>query len=330
MDALAGEVLLVPDCGPGRGLGHLERALALADHLHAAAPCRVVVAEGDDASAQRVAARGHHVLAGRGDVSRRAVEACRAVEPDVMVVDAYGVAAPVQATLRRDARLVVVDDLGGDCDCDLAVNPSPAGAEMAPGGADAFLGGAAYALLSPAYLQARRSRDEDGAGARSVLLSSGATALGGLGAQIAAEMLAGDAHLRVVAVAGPDMDAAALPRDPRLEVLVAPSSLAAALAGATVYVGAAGTTSVQAACVGVPAVVVPAVANQQAQAAALEAAGCAIRATVATAAARAVHLLDDGRLLTEMARRGRDLVDGRGAERVAAAIAALVANRARR
>jgi UDP:flavonoid glycosyltransferase YjiC (YdhE family) len=85
---------------------------------------------------------------------------------------------------------------------------------------------------------------------------------------------------------------------------------------------------VQAACVGVPSVITPAVADQRSQADALVAAGCAIATEPAHLAAECLRLLDDTGLCDAMARRGRDLVDGRGAARVASAVRRLVHARA--
>ena len=109
------------------------------------------------------------------------------------------------------------------------------------------------------------------------------------------------------------------PRDnlAREHVLVAPPDLANLLATSTVYVGAAGTTAVQAACVGTPAVITAAVRNQEAQAAALARAGCAVVADTAHMARACLTLLDDPDERAAMAARGRALVDGRGAGRVA-------------
>ncbi len=109
---------------------------------------------------------------------------------------------------------------------------------------------------------------------------------------------------------------------------MAPPDLADVLAVCTVYVGAAGTTALQAACVGTPAVITPAVPNQQAQAEALARAGCALVADTALMAGACLTLLDDSDARATMAARGRALVDGRGAERVAEAIRHLVAARA--
>lgn len=319
------DVLLIPDCGPAIGLGHLERALALADHLRAHTRCRIVVPRGDTVSRERVAARGHAWMEAAGDPGERATAACPAVKPDVVVIDAYGLPPEAQAELRRPRRLVVIDDLGGPCDCDLAINPAPGGEALRPAGAEDFLGGAAFAMLAAAYRHARGSRTASGASSRSVLLSAGGTAMGGLTGRVARALLDADAVVRVVAVRGPHDGDADLPVDDRVEVLATPPTLAGALAAAAVYAGAAGTTAVQAACVGVPAVIVPAVANQVAQAEALATAGCAQLASPEDIARRTVELLDDPTQREAMSQRGRALVDGRGAERAAEAVLALAA-----
>jgi UDP-2,4-diacetamido-2,4,6-trideoxy-beta-L-altropyranose hydrolase len=129
-------------------------------------------------------------------------------------------------------------------------------------------------------------------------------------------------------VIGPDSEDSGRDTLPREHVLVGPPDLADLLATSTVYAGAAGTTAVQAACVGTPAVITAAVRNQQAQAAALGSAGCAVVADAAGLAGACLTLLDDPDRQATMAARGRDLVDGRGAVRVADAIRHLVAARA--
>ena len=110
---------------------------------------------------------------------------------------------------------------------------------------------------------------------RSVLVTTGATDLGGIGRRASFDLLERDPAVEVVRVVGPDTPVGKASDHPRERLLVAPPDLAGALAAASVYVGAAGTTAVQAACVGIPAVITAAVANQAAQAAALSAAGCA-------------------------------------------------------
>ena len=193
---------------------------------------------------------------------------------------------------------------------------------MRPSGAGAFLGGAAYALLRASFLEARETVLRRGNPARTVLVSTGATNLDGIGERVTAQLLQSDATVEVIRVVGPN--GTTTPDDgKRGRLLVAPGSLAEALSSATIYVGAAGTTAVQAACVGIPAVVTAAVPNQVAQAAALERAGCAVVADSRELAAASLELLEDDLRRRRMAACGRRLVDGRGALRVAHAVRAL-------
>ena len=313
--------LLAPDCGPGVGLGHLERLLALADALQPEASVSLVLPEGDSALRRRVEDRGHAVVAAPGDTAAR-VEAVLTTTQrvDRVVLDGYGFDAALQRRIRDRAPLTVVDDLGSAADCDLAVNPSPGGELLQPTGASAFLGGAAYALISASYAKARATVLRTGRAPRTVLVSTGAADIGGISGRVTAELLGRDATVEVVRVVGPDADDVSVNDEPRLRLLVSPASLADALARATLYVGAAGTTAVQAACVGVPSVINDAVANQSAQAAALANAGCAVVADTDQLATESLRLLNDPSRCDAMAVCGRALIDGRGALRVADAI----------
>jgi len=321
MDA---RVLLVPECGRGKGLGHLERMLALADRLAPQVGLWIAVPAGDAGVRARVAARGHRLLSLDGNASTRALISATEIDPSVVVLDGYVYPLTTQSQLRRSSRLVVVDDLGAPCDCDLAINPAPGGEGRAALGARRSLGGARYALLGSAYLNARARRLAEGAASRSVLVATGAMDYAGLSRRVVQSLLERDATVAVQAVAGPDMDAPELGSHPRLTVLDRPSSLADALAGATVYAGAAGTTAVQAACVGVAAVISATVPNQERQAAALAAAGCAALVHPDGLADETLRLLDDAAARAQMALQGLDLVDGRGASRVATAVLDLI------
>ncbi len=321
MTALA---LLVPECGRGVGLGHLERMLALADALRPDMAAVVVLPAGEGGLHRRVADRAHDSVDESGDAAGRASAAAGQVVPDVIVLDGYDFDVAMQQQLRHRAPLIVVDDLGHPASCDLAVNPSPGGEGKRPRGADAFLGGALYALIPRGVVEARVAVRSQGRGRRSVLLSTGATDALGITSRVAGDLLLRDPGVEVVVVVGPEMDRDDLPRHPHLNVLIEPSTLAGALAAATVFAGAAGTSAVQAACAGVPALITPVVANQTDQAAALAAAGCAVVVAPDELAAACLRLLDDPVRCTEMARLGRELVDGRGAARVADSVRRLV------
>ena len=190
---MTARALLVPDCGPGVGLGHLERMLALADALSPDPTATVVVPAGDTALRRRVAARGHDAVEAAGDAGARALAAAATVKADVVVLDGYGFTVATQQRLRELAPLAVVDDLGQPSACDLAVNPAPGGETRPPEGAGAFLGGAAYALLSPAVVAAREATSgPPAAGGRSVLVTTGATDPRRLTRRVVEELLARD------------------------------------------------------------------------------------------------------------------------------------------
>jgi spore coat polysaccharide biosynthesis predicted glycosyltransferase SpsG len=321
--------LLAADCGRGVGLGHLERMLALAEALQPEVEVLVLVPDDDAALRRRVIDRGHTPIAAQGDTPLRVVSVVAASPSfDVVVLDGYVFDVELQRRLRERAPLTVVDDLRLPADCDLAVNPSPGGDALRPEGARAFLGGAAYALIRASVVRAREMATRGEREARSVLVSTGATDPAGLGLSVSHALLDRDPTVAVTRVVGPDSIELAGEAWPREHLLVAPPDLAGSLGTATIYVGAAGTTAVQAACVGCPSVIVAAVSNQEAQAAALAAAGCAVVVDPADLAGACIPLLDDPARRAEMATRGRALVDGHGAARVAAQIRHLVAARA--
>jgi UDP-2,4-diacetamido-2,4,6-trideoxy-beta-L-altropyranose hydrolase len=323
--AMTLRALLAPACGHGVGLGHLERMLALADALKPEGSVSLILPSGDSMLRRRVEDRGHEVVEAPGTTASRVESVVDAAPPvDVIVLDGYVFDVALQARLRDVAPLIVVDDLGLPAACDLAVNPSPGGERLRPTGANTFMGGAAYALLRLAFLEARERVMRGGRGARTVVVSTGATDLEGISERVSGELLERDASVQVVRVVGPDVRGMHGSDQPRLDVLVAPTSLADALARATVYVGAAGTTAVQAACVGTPSVINDAVANQSAQAVALARAGCAVVVDSDDLAVECLRLLDDAGRRDAMANQGRALVDGRGAWRVADAVRHLV------
>jgi spore coat polysaccharide biosynthesis predicted glycosyltransferase SpsG len=320
-------IVLLPDCGVGVGLGHLERALALADALRGSgATPLVAVSANDSASADRVAARGHTVLLLEGRPVDEAETAVRKVSPAVAVLDGYTFGVTVHARLRRRCLLVAIDDLGADSDCDLAVNPSALRDAPMPRGAAAFLGGPRYALIGSAYRAARARREASQPAERSVLVAAGATSLGHFAVGVARDLLQRDASVLVTLVLGPDTANVDVRPHPRLHVVRGAPDLAELMESAAVYAGAAGVSALQAACVGIPAAVFPLVDNQRAQAKALHGAGCAVVAARPTSDALAdvaLALLDDSPRRVRMSDLGRALVDGFGAERVAAAILAL-------
>jgi spore coat polysaccharide biosynthesis predicted glycosyltransferase SpsG len=123
-----------------------------------------------------------------------------------------------------------------------------------------------------------------------------------------------------------DIRAAVNSLDCANELIVAAPKMAENLAWADVAIAAAGTTAIELAFMGVPALLVVAVENQMPIAARLEQLGAARNLggvpQLSSAKIRPVlrDLLCSQQTRAAMAERGQQLVDGDGAERVAAAL----------
>lgn len=336
--AAGGRIVFRVDASAAIGLGHLRRCLtlaelfrerghevlfvcrALADNLNddvRSAGFALAELGSDDDAAETLAVLGHAPVA-------------------AIVVDHYGLDAEWERAMRPlGARMIAIDDLADrphDIDVLIDVTPGEDHARaydgLLPEGC-LRLTGPGFAMLRPEFRAAPPLRD--GTIGR-VLVSFGA---------VDAEDRCGAAYEAVRAALGADVEidvvlsriaphrealeqrAAA---DAGLKVHVDTPAMAELMRAADVAIGAGGTTSWERARLGLPTLVAAIAANQRESVAALEALGCAIRidagAQFAGEIGQALGFLRDRpaivRLIGEAAAR---LVDGRGAERVAQAIA---------
>jgi spore coat polysaccharide biosynthesis predicted glycosyltransferase SpsG len=151
-----------------------------------------------------------------------------------------------------------------------------------------------------------------------VLVASGGGDPGGAAARLSAAVRAALPRARVKLVVGPQATSAV---PDGVEPVVAPPNLAGEIRAAGMVVCLAGQTALEAACLGVPAVVVAAVDNQRPNAERLAAAGAAVAADLDVPLAEAIGALAaDIDRRRAMAAAARAAVDGFGALRVAAAI----------
>jgi spore coat polysaccharide biosynthesis predicted glycosyltransferase SpsG len=151
-----------------------------------------------------------------------------------------------------------------------------------------------------------------------VLVASGGGDPGGAAARLVAAVRAALPRARVRLVVGPL--AAAAPPD-GVEPVVAPPDLAGEIRAAGMVVCLAGQTALEAACLGVPAVVVAAVDNQRPNADRLAGAGAALRVDLDGPLQEAIGALAADRARREaMSAAARSAVDGFGALRVAAVV----------
>jgi spore coat polysaccharide biosynthesis predicted glycosyltransferase SpsG len=301
--------------GPRRGFGHLARCRAIARALGV----RPRISVRGTARTRAAAARlGIDVLPG----GRRALAS---LAPVLLVVDDPSPrhAAPwVIAARRRGIRVAVLCDGGlGRVDADLVIDGSILADHVA-----ADLAGPRYAVVDP-RVTALRGRRRPGRRRICIAVGGGAhvfSRVSGLVAGLAA--LAPDADIRVA----PGFTA---PRSrPVLAAgrWIASTQLVPALAAADVAIVAGGLTAYEACALGVPAVAVSVVPAQQPAVRALARHGAVVDGGplhhaegAGRVSGRAAALLTADAARRQMAAAGRRLVDGRGATRIATALARL-------
>ena len=210
---------------------------------------------------------------------------------DWCVLDGYGNTVDVQRAARAEHdHVLVIDDHGslGRYDADLVLDHNI-------GATSGDLRGIRYLLLRPEF----RAEPPTRTGGH-VLLAPGGAPSADTAAQFeaAASALAG---LDVVWLRGVD-------------------DVVATMAAADVAIAAAGVTAYELARVGVPAVLVAVADNQRPVARRLAEAGAAVFVDGSQMAEAALDLLADAARRDEMSRTARALVDGRGADRVVAAM----------
>lgn len=300
-------LVLLVDGGPAAGWGHVGRCFALAQAWadeggHATFACHELDghwrarcdAEGFDVVAPEDAAYGGADWAVVDGYDLPPAE-LRSIEDSgipVLQVDDHGLSRPVPA------RVIVDQNLGAE------------EATYATRGAAQLLLGPRYALLRRELrCPARTDRSREGE-ARRLLVS-----LGGSPTEAARETFE---------------QTLADPRLARLEVieLAGRQDVAAAMAQADLALAASGSTSWELCATGVPAVLVAMAANQVPLARGLAAHGAALdggpieAVDASLLAALVANLAGDHARRQRMAAAGRDLVDGRGALRVVAAMRA--------
>lgn len=340
------------------GSGHVMRCLTLADALNErGVRCRFICRDHPGHLAGLIHARGHEVHRlpqGRGAGSDRSlahsawlgasraedaaacVEIARAARPDWLIIDHYGLDEAWERIMRPlVGRIMVIDDLADrrhECDLLLDQNLGRTIGDyhgLVPAGAT-VLAGPAHALLRPEFARKRpASLARRGGGAPRTMLIS----LGGFDKDnytrrtlelIAASPLRRDAAITVVLGKGSpwieDISVLARSLPWPTEVLVQSDRMADLMADADVAIGAAGATTWERACLGVPSALWIMADNQRGIAAAMEGAGAAVvldpARDAASLAGQLARLVQDEAALARMSRCASGLVDGRGVERV--------------
>lgn len=324
-------VVLRADAGAA-GAGHVMRGLGLAQALveQGATPGLLTTTPADPSvdawRAEGLAVSAIAAEPGSGDDLAASTAAARLA--DVVVLDGYIFTPAWRAALQAVGPLAVFDDLGRGGPADLAINPNPGGEALRYEGARAVAAGVSYAPLRRDVREARVRAEGrvDAAATPLAIVTFGGHDADNL-ALVALRALAGG-RLRARAFCTGGDSALAEARafaasHPGLEAVPA-GDLPAALSEADLALCAGGVTPLEACAIGVCAVVVVLAENQHPGARALEAAGgCLLAADVPAGAALLESLAGDAAARQAMRSRQKALVDGRGAERLAARVLAL-------
>ncbi len=309
-------VLFRAAAGPRIGFGHLMRSRTVATALGVPALVSIRGGRGSSGAASligcRPLARGLDALGRTASLSLLVVDDPR---PDAVV-------PWILAARRRGIATASIHDLGlAPCPSDVSIDGS-----IAPGPMD--LAGVRYAILDPRLRRVRAARRLARPAGRSVVL----VAFGG-GSRVRLARAVSRAIVRHrpdvrVRIAGGFRRGAWPRRCGSIEWLRATPGLGRRFLGATVAVLAGGVTLYEACAVGLPAIGVAIVPGQRRSVAGLARHGAVIDggsvSSAAGTAARVARLVD--RLLDAPDRQralavaARRLVDGRGADRVAAAL----------
>jgi UDP-2,4-diacetamido-2,4,6-trideoxy-beta-L-altropyranose hydrolase len=325
-------VLFRCDSSASIGAGHVTRCRALAlalrrEGIESTFLSRAnTVVEGFE---PLVAPEGADDRLGDDDLAR-AVEVARSLGAETIVADHYGAWSPYLDGLRDAGLRVGV--IGDRADRDLSAadwllnqNFGAESQEYAVGAETTLMLGPTYALLRPEFAPAHDdlARSFAAEDSRLVVSFGGGTRAAECAAFVRAlEPARATLDVRCIAAASSgELEEAAKESRHRVDVVGPVRDMTEHLLWADVSVNAGGSTCWEVLCLGLPMVVMALASDQHGNADALGASGLALAAgSFEEASASVVELLGDMDGRAEMSRAGTALVDGRGAERVAAVI----------
>lgn len=319
-------LILVPDVTPGRGLGHLQRDLALGEAwLAAGGAAAVLLGDGRPEIVNRVTHTGLDaiVVSGDGQAAPAAITTA-AADAAWCVLDGYSTGLGRLEAARVARRVGLIDDHGrtGLASADLVVDHNPgATAEPYRDTGATVLAGARYTLLGAAH------RPQPGLGTtgdRVVVVMGGSVdpATVGFVRDVVERLEVPAGCIDLVGLAG------AVSPGSGVNVIGRDEPLAPVFRSARIAFSAAGSTTWELAAAGTPTVLVAMASNQMpvgevaAEVGIARYMGPVGSATPAEVAEAVSDLWQDRARIAAMAERGPRLVDGRGAGRVVAALRA--------
>jgi len=328
-------ILIRADGSPEIGTGHIMRCLSLAQGWqHAGGDCHFAFTSVTPALEQRLRDAGiaftHLAAPAGGDADADSTAAyAQQLGAAWIVADGYRFGSTYQRRIKAAGqRLLLLDDYGhADSYCaDLVLNQNlSARADWYANreSTTALLLGTRYALLREQFLVYRDWKREIPVVARKVLVTLGGTDPDNFTGKVVEALSGLDVDLKVV-VGGSSPHYASLSaavHSPNTVIRDA-SDMPAFMSWADVAIVAGGSTSWEAAFMGLPSLVLVLAENQRAVAASLDSAGIAPRTTVDRIASDLALLLSSLERRRAASERGQQLVDGSGVERVVTALRA--------
>jgi spore coat polysaccharide biosynthesis predicted glycosyltransferase SpsG len=346
-----GSILLRVDGSAVDGMGRIARCLALANALQRRRYQMTFITHVDNnAWPDRIRRHRHGVVrsshlagtsAGRGELLRE-IETKR---PSVVVTDSSDLDEEYLALLSHRVPLVISIDESASIrfPSDIVLNPTlgldSKDIDFYPG--TQVLAGTRYALVRSEFRRARNVRATEPGGATRVLLSLGGGEVARDTAKIARGLLEEKTLEKVDAVIAAssegrdELRAVAEDFPGRLTITTDARDLAIRITKSHLLVTGGGNTPIEAACVGIPTIVIPRNKRHELNAERLEEIGTAQylgpfdQVSPDRVAKAAVEILADNFERKAMSRSGRMSIDGRGADRLVTATEILL-RRARR
>jgi len=355
------KVVFRADASTAMGTGHIMRCLTLANTLHkAGVECHFVCRDHPGNLGHLIAEQGHyvHFLAVRhvsplgfkstyaswlgateSDDASEFLDISERISPDWVVVDHYGIGHLWESAIYfLDVRLLVIDDLADrkhNCDVLLDQNfgRKPQDYQpLVPRRARLVLG-TQYALLRREFYTsrpislARRKHPVF----KVVLISLGGIDAGDSASKVLADMEHIDFSddMKILIVVGTqsphvkNVRAVAERSRFKVEVIVGPSNMAELMCQADIAIGAAGATSWERCCLGIPTILFSIARNQDLIAQNLKEAGAAIvikNPGDLKALKDAFQLIQIRKNYKCLSSNSAELVDGCGVDRIASII----------
>jgi UDP-2,4-diacetamido-2,4,6-trideoxy-beta-L-altropyranose hydrolase len=341
-----GSLVVRADASAQIGWGHVMRCLALAQVWQdRGGDCIFAMAEPVEGLKARLIAENIHVAAlsaapGSTSDAHQVSEIARQNKARWIVVDGYNFGEEYQRNLKESGhKLLAIDDYGrsGTCVADLILDQN-AGTDESfyathTAGSKLLLG-TRYAMLRREFKQWRNWKREIPPIGRKILVTMGGSDPENLTEHVLAALdLIAVENFELAVIVG-----AANPRISRLQAVASnskrtirvendPRNIPELMAWADVAVSAAGSTCWEMCMLGLPAVITDVAENQLPIARELSTRGMTVHvphsiATPENIAEALTQLLRDLAARTRMSTTGNKLVDGRGADRVVAALRA--------